>query len=181
MSICVNFVVVAMVTFVTVWGSGKALRGLDGSMDFAVDSMNAERTFIFLSFGVGVLSTLGCLLSAAWVLMEVEIASIATILIGWTMHLVCSEARRIRNVFHLPPEETVSFSELASVYPELGPSSRAGSYSSLHQPPPRSIDEYGCKPSTALRPSAQYSPAVGAPVELARAAVSPTPKGARDD
>ena len=26
-SICLNFVCVAMVTFVTVWGSGKALRG----------------------------------------------------------------------------------------------------------------------------------------------------------
>ena len=45
-SICVNFVTVAMVTFVTVWGSGKALRGQDGSMDYAVDEMNHERTFI---------------------------------------------------------------------------------------------------------------------------------------
>lgn len=40
-SICVNFVCVSMVTFVTVWGSGKALRGQDGSMDYAVDAMNA--------------------------------------------------------------------------------------------------------------------------------------------
>ena len=46
MSICINFVTVAMVTFVTVWGGGKALRGQDGSMDFAVDEMNNERTFI---------------------------------------------------------------------------------------------------------------------------------------
>ena len=46
MSICVNFLTVAMVTFVTVWGGGKALRGQDGSMDYAVDEMNNERTFI---------------------------------------------------------------------------------------------------------------------------------------
>lgn len=40
MSICINFITVAMVTFVTVWGGGKALRGQDGSMDYAVDEMN---------------------------------------------------------------------------------------------------------------------------------------------
>ena len=39
LSICINFVCVAMVTFVTVWGGGKALRGKDGSMDYAVDEM----------------------------------------------------------------------------------------------------------------------------------------------
>ena len=32
-SVCVNFICVAMVMFVTVWGSGKALRGLDGEKD----------------------------------------------------------------------------------------------------------------------------------------------------
>ena len=69
-SVCVNFICVAMVMFVTVWGSGKALRGLDGSMDYAVDSMNDERTFIFTCFALGVLSTLGCMFAAAWVLME---------------------------------------------------------------------------------------------------------------
>ena len=30
LSICINFLTVAMVTFVTVWGGGKALRGQDG-------------------------------------------------------------------------------------------------------------------------------------------------------
>ena len=34
-------------------------------MDYAVDEMNAERTFIFGTFAVGVLATLGCLFSAA--------------------------------------------------------------------------------------------------------------------
>ena len=79
-SICLNFICVSMVTFVTVWGSGKALRGRDGSMDYAVDHMNHERTFIFACFAVGVLSTLGCLLGAAWVLMEDEVATLTRIL-----------------------------------------------------------------------------------------------------
>merc|ERR1711988_1757336 len=90
LSICVNFMCVAMVTFVTVWGGGKALRGQDGSMDFAVDSMNSERTFIFACFGAGVLATLGCLLAAAHVLMEGEIAVFASVLVLGTMYLVCS-------------------------------------------------------------------------------------------
>lgn len=41
----------ASTTFVSVWGSGKALRGKDGSMDRAVDGMNDERAFIFTCFG----------------------------------------------------------------------------------------------------------------------------------
>ena len=72
-SICANLVCVATVTFVSVWGSGKALRGKDGSMDIAVEGMNAERTLIFAAFAIGTLACLGCLFSAAWVLMEPEV------------------------------------------------------------------------------------------------------------
>lgn len=127
-SICVNFVCVSMVTFVTVWGSGKALRGSDGSMDFAVDNMNHERTFIFACFAVGVLSTLGCLFGAAWVLMETEVAIIASLMIGVTMYLVCSEAHRIRSLFWVKPEDAVDFTELASIFPKFGGSKLLRSY-----------------------------------------------------
>lgn len=123
MSICVNFVVVAMVTFVTVWGGGKALRGRDGSMDFAVDEMNSERTFIFSAFGIGVLATLGCLFSAAWVLMEPEVASVATCLVWGTMYLVASEARRIRARFYLDDAESIKFNDLRGVFPSTFPPS----------------------------------------------------------
>ena len=120
-SICINFITVAMVTFVTVWGGGKALRGQDGSMDYAVDEMNNERPFIFGSFGVGILATLGCLLSAAWVLMEPEVAAVSSCLILSTVYLVVSEARRIRTRFYLAEDEAVSFAELRDVYPETAP------------------------------------------------------------
>ena len=75
LSICSNFICVAMVTFVSVWGTGKALRGRDGAMDVAVNGMNSERTLIFSCFAMGVLATLGCLFSAAWVLMETEVCN----------------------------------------------------------------------------------------------------------
>jgi hypothetical protein len=118
LSICVNFMCVAMVTFVTVWGGGKALRGEDGSMDFAVDAMNSERTFIFACFGIGVLATLGCLLAAAHVLMEGEIAAFASVLVVGTMYLVCSEARRIRARFYLDDAESIKFTDLRAVFPD---------------------------------------------------------------
>ena len=41
--ICANVFTVSVITFVSVWGSGKALRGKDGSMDKAVEGMHAER------------------------------------------------------------------------------------------------------------------------------------------
>lgn len=38
-SICANITCVSFSTIVSIWGSGKALRGRDGSMDEAVDGM----------------------------------------------------------------------------------------------------------------------------------------------
>jgi hypothetical protein len=49
--ICSNVFVVSIVTFVSVWGSGKALRGKDGSMGRVVEGMNKERWLIFRVFG----------------------------------------------------------------------------------------------------------------------------------
>ena len=66
-SICANLLCTASTTFVSVWGSGKALRGKDGSMDSAVDGMYAERAFIFACFGVGLITTLLALMAAATV------------------------------------------------------------------------------------------------------------------
>ena len=47
-----------MSTIVSVWGSSKALRGLDGAMDEAVDGIHAERDFIFKCFAYGLLGNL---------------------------------------------------------------------------------------------------------------------------
>jgi len=158
-SICVNFLCVAMVMFVTVWGSGKALRGLDGSMDYAVDGMNGERTFIFTCFALGVLSTLGCLFSASWVLMEQYVAMAASVLILGTMFMVGSEARRIRNRFWVSPAEEVRFDEFKRIGPQTG------------RRPPQPAERYAggeaAAPNLVLR---QSSSAVAVGLEAAEGA-----------
>ena len=46
--ICANVFVVSVITFVSVWGSGKALRGKDGSMGQVVNGMNKELSLIHI-------------------------------------------------------------------------------------------------------------------------------------
>lgn len=46
--VCANIFVVSIITFVSVWGSGKALRGRDGSMSVVVEGMNKERSVLRL-------------------------------------------------------------------------------------------------------------------------------------
>lgn len=89
-----------------------------------------ERSFIFGSFGVGILATLGCLLSAAWVLMEPEVAAVASCLICSTVYLVISEARRIQKRFHLEEEEVVSFAELSRMFPQCADQTASASCTS---------------------------------------------------
>ena len=80
----------------------------------------------FTSFGVGILATLGCLCSAAWVLMEPEIAAVATCVIVSTVYLIISEARRIRGHFFMREEDIISFQELRDVFPDRSPPPKSG-------------------------------------------------------
>ncbi len=57
-SICANITCVSLSTITTIWGSGKALRGKDGSMDEAVDGISKERNLIFQSFAIGLAGNL---------------------------------------------------------------------------------------------------------------------------
>ena len=102
----------ASTTFVSVWGSGKALRGKDGSMDEAVDGMHAERAFIFSCFGVGLITTLLALMSAAWILMTLEVAIVATIGISWAIFVIIRQATRINAKFGLSRDDVVSFADI---------------------------------------------------------------------
>lgn len=113
-SICANLMCTASTTFVSVWGSGKALRGKDGSMDAAVDGMHAERTFIFTCFGVGLITTLLALMSAAWILMTFEVAVVATMGISWCIFIITRQAKRINTKFGLSAEDVISFADIMS-------------------------------------------------------------------
>ena len=75
--ICANIFVVSIITFVSVWGSGKALRGKDGSMSMVVEGMNKERWLIFYTFGIGLLSLLSAVACSTWLLMQREVRTIA--------------------------------------------------------------------------------------------------------
>jgi len=111
-AICANLMCTASTTFVSVWGSGKALRGRDGSMDQAVDGMAAERTFIFTCFGVGLVTTLLALMSAAWILMTTEVAALASAGIAWCLWVIVRQARRIHAKFGLSKGDTVNFGDI---------------------------------------------------------------------
>lgn len=118
-SICANLLCTASTTFVSVWGSGKALRGKDGSMDSAVDGMHAERAFIFSCFGVGLITTLLALMSAAWILMTLEVALVATMGISWCIFVITRQAQRIHQKFGLSDSDTTSFQDIMRIAPHL--------------------------------------------------------------
>mmetsp|Transcript_76076 Transcript_76076/g.150764 ORF Transcript_76076/g.150764 Transcript_76076/m.150764 type:complete len:228 (-) Transcript_76076:537-1220(-) len=111
-SICSNLLCTASTTFVSVWGSGKALRGKDGSMDKAVDGMHDERAFIFSCFGVGLITTLLALMSASWILMTAEVAIVATMGISWCIFIIIRQATRIYAKFGLSAAESTSFADI---------------------------------------------------------------------
>ena len=59
--------------------------------------------------------------------MEPEIAAVASCIILSTVYLVVSEARRIRGLFFLREEDTISFDELREVFPDRGEAERRNS------------------------------------------------------
>jgi hypothetical protein len=81
-------------------------------MDKAVDGMHDERAFIFGCFGVGLITTLMALMSAAWILMTLEVAMVATLGISWALFIIVRQARRISTKFGLSQDELVSFKDI---------------------------------------------------------------------
>mmetsp|Transcript_28964 Transcript_28964/g.53833 ORF Transcript_28964/g.53833 Transcript_28964/m.53833 type:complete len:203 (-) Transcript_28964:175-783(-) len=100
-TICANIVCVSLSTIVSVWGSGKALRGKDGSMDDAVDGMNNERGLIFRAFDLGLAGNLCTVTIAGWILMQPIIAFLSTCIIGYTAWIIGTNAQRIKAKFVL--------------------------------------------------------------------------------
>ena len=81
-------------------------------MDEAVDGMHNERAFIFSCFGVGLITTLLALMSAAWILMTLEVALVATLGISWCIFVIVRQARRLHAKFGLSRDEAVNFSDI---------------------------------------------------------------------
>eukprot|EP01035_Chromulina_nebulosa_P018738 gene18738-24503_t len=76
-SICANITCVSLCTITSMFGSGKALRGRDGSMDEAVEGMNIERNLIIKCFYIGLSGNLITVLSTCLILMAYPVNIIA--------------------------------------------------------------------------------------------------------
>jgi hypothetical protein len=111
-SICANITCVSLSTIVSVWGSGKALRGKDGSMDEAVDGMSNERALIFKSFGCGLIGNMCTVMCASWILMDPSMAAFASIVVLVALYIIISNANRITKKFNL--DELVELRDLTS-------------------------------------------------------------------
>ena len=116
--ICANIFVVSIITFVSVWGSGKALRGKDGSMSMVVEGMNKERWLIFYTFGIGLLSLLSAVACSTWLLMQREVALLATFMLLATCYALVSSAMRIFKKFELTAGEVVRFGDFLKALPK---------------------------------------------------------------
>lgn len=114
-SICSNITCVSLSTITTIWGSGKALRGTDGSMDEAVEGINNERSIIFTAFAMGLSGNLCTVLCACFIIMDYPTSIICAFILLYTSWLIYSNARRIQAKFALG--ETVRLDDLTSFNP----------------------------------------------------------------
>lgn len=111
-SICSNITCVSMSTITTIWGSGKALRGTDGSMDEAVEGINSERGLIFNAFALGLAGNLCTILCACFMIMEPPVSFVCASILLYTCWMIYSNARRIQAKFAL--NDTVRLDDLTS-------------------------------------------------------------------
>ncbi len=100
-SICSNITCVSLSTITNIWGSGKALRGKDGSMDEAVEGINSERGLIFKSFACGLAGNLCTVLGACGLIMEYPVSLVAGGIVLYTAWLIYMNALRIQKKFYL--------------------------------------------------------------------------------
>ena len=107
-SISANIICVSLSTITSIYGSGKALRGKDGSMDEAVDGMSKERTIIFRAFAIGLAMNLLTVLAACMLLMEPPVSYIAMVVVLFTSWFISSNATRIVKKFDLKGDKDVT-------------------------------------------------------------------------
>ena len=109
---CANILVVAQSTALSVLGSSIALRGPDGSMISATDSMYQERKPVFLAFGVGLTATVLSVISAVWLVLSPEAAIFCVSITMFTMMRMYRAWLRINRSFGFDESETVDFSDI---------------------------------------------------------------------
>jgi len=111
-SLSANVLCVANTTFLSVWGTGLAMRGPDGSMVRAVDGMYQLRRNVFLLFGVGMMALLVTAIFGSWILMDPEAAVASTLLLAYAIYLTFKSYSSITHMFHFNEDEAVNFDDL---------------------------------------------------------------------
>ena len=61
---------------------------------------------------MGLITTLLALMSAAWILMTLEVAVVASLGISWAIYVIVRQAMRIHEKFGLSNEESTSFADI---------------------------------------------------------------------
>lgn len=109
---CSNILVVAQSTALSVLGSSMALRGPDGSMISATDSMYEERKPVFFAFGVGLTTTVLSVIAAVWLILSPEAAIVCVSITIFTMLRMYRAWLRIQRSFGFDESETVDFTDI---------------------------------------------------------------------
>jgi hypothetical protein len=109
---CSNVIVVSHTTTLSVLGGSLALRGPDGSMMTATDSLYRERTSVFSAFAVGLALTMGSVLVGVWILLQWE-----TALLCWCVAVLACRGMyrnyiRVRAACQYNEDETVDLRDL---------------------------------------------------------------------
>ena len=109
-SISANITCVSLSTITSIWGSSKALRGKDGSMDEAVDGISKERNLIFNSFALGLGGNLCTVLAVCFIIMDGPTSYVACSVVLYTAFLIYYNSNRILSKFVL--HDTIRLDDL---------------------------------------------------------------------
>ena len=135
-SICANLTCVSLSTITSIWGSGKALRGLDGSMDEAVDGISKERALIFQCFAIGIGGILCTVCATCFILMDFPISLFAVSIVIYAAYTISSNAARIQKKFDLN-DQAVRLDDLTQIKYSPMQMPIAGGYIGLDSSGPR--------------------------------------------
>lgn len=120
-SLAANILCVANTTFLSVWGTGLAMRGPDGSMARAVDGMYNLRRNVFSLFGLGMVSLLFTAIFGSWILMAWEAAAASTVVLVYAIYSTWTSYRYITTLFEFDESDAVNFDDLLDATQTLIP------------------------------------------------------------
>eukprot|EP00980_Cylindrotheca_fusiformis_P008144 scaffold1727_cov133-Cylindrotheca_fusiformis.AAC.47 len=109
---CANMIVVSHTTSLSVFGAGMALRGPDGSMMTATDSLYDERNAVFKTFGVGLACTVGSVLTCVWLILHWESAVVCMGIAIFTCRTIFVNYNRALRRFAFDESQTVDFRDI---------------------------------------------------------------------